>query len=257
MSKKVDLSFDIFTGKLLIGSVSYSITKTFKSVYIWSAIFIGILIMTVSSLESLQYFISIGIFLAVIGTFFYYQNQYASSLLFNFAKANKLNTKLASDYNIPPSFHQANPLNNSAVTYIDPIVEIPVSNKLWELGIIDYSGRGKYVIFKARLNKHYPEIVIDNLKIRGIPLRPKGLESTKLEGPFNNKFTVYFRRNEQSRVLSLLDPVFMEILLDNFLFSDIEIISKDIYVIAYQDILVKDKLQSAVSSLGKLNKIIA
>ncbi len=141
-----------------------------------------------------------------------------------------------------------------------PIVVAEINNKIWHILEHQYSegsGRSRrdyvHTIVRVKLPKILPYIALDSKKNSGgLRVFPHATHKVKLEGDFNDYFTLHFQNGASSDVLSIISPDVMQTLIDSSQQEDIEIIDDNIYFIGVKDRRDSSQLKALLQSAEKV-----
>jgi len=161
-----------------------------------------------------------------------------------------------SDYSyIPPGLYGVG--NN---TRIYDVVNAVFEGHVCDVYMLQFTtGSGKnrqvhyYTIARVRLQRPFPHIILDSKKSRALQSRGHATDSVKLEGEFNDNFSLYFDKNDQVNALSVITPDVMQTLIASNTAQDIEIIDNNIFFMIHSDVRSAEYIPILFASVDALS----
>jgi hypothetical protein len=188
--------------------------------------------------------------------------EYKNSVWKRFAQANGWAItpgRVASVTFVPPSL-----LNTGHSRQLGDIVHADIDGHLCSIYMYQFAtGSGKsrrthyYTIVRTELAKPFPHLILDSKKSWAIKERGTATAHTKLEGNFNEYFSLYFAKGKQIDALSIITPDVMQTLIDSNYAQDIEIIDTHMYFMIHSDKRNVESLPPLLVSVDALSDEIA
>lgn len=178
--------------------------------------------------------VSIGLFVMVVVIF----RAYRKAKIEAFAAVNKLQF-VSNKFN--PRYNGMF-FNVGHNRIVDEALVIPDGSSWYEIGSYTYitgSGRQQQThhcgYIRFRLSRNLPHMVLDNkknnwLSISNLPQVPDRDQTLRLEGNFNDHFTLYAPKQYEADALYIFTPDVMAVCVDTAEAMDIEIIDDELYV---------------------------
>lgn len=237
-------------------ALKLSLKQTYQSASVKLVIVMTLAVVAAMMINALPHFAIVIIFVIFVIVLIRWSNIKKQDWR-QFAVANHWTISSTDNYAVPPVLRD---MKDNYARVTSEMIKARINNLDCDLlTCVDESIRNKnpysnyFTIARVHLTKQFPHIILDSKKNgSGIRNIPSGYENLKLEGNFNNYFSLYEAKGEEVNVLSIITPDVMQVLIDSETRQDIEIAGNYIYFIAIDDQRTPTAMRSLLQSVDKL-----